>query len=715
MSTTPIITPSALNSKSLIDMMFMQQIMAIGSNMNSSGTLSLSFVAGFFFILCLEDIKPMLTDFITYLRTSIKEFHYREFVASAFSKCRRHQNAEKIFKPTLPNNSCSCQFEIDSNILINIINHKLAKKELDYMVNYSDVKFTAAGLKANTNNEQWNFIKFTDGPIRYSLSKPINVVYNTISGTIVTNVPLNITLETDEYRLISKEGFCPYGYRLGNKYSRVVRIYIIYETIADSYLKLKQYYERNLFQTPNKQHYPLSAYDRAFNTFICAYYNAITGKQISADTLNVLFGSNNIEGITFNDAINQSIDQLEALIRNKDLVAKYKFMIQMAELGYFVEWKKDDVGDLYRTEDLVPGYKFPTDATVVDKSPIKLHATSETVNEELIYNTFNAMLKSICSDAIKTVDKSKLTPQKTNFLSISHKVIKTDEPNPLYAEWLKDAAIAKEAAPPPPPKTIATTAESVEVVHKELGNCVKPIDTLYIAKSDMEALVASLEIFRDKKDLLTNLGLPNKYGLFLSGPPGTGKTSTIAAVATYLQKQIYYIGLNDVRTNAELCMLIEHVYAKSIEGGIIVFEDIDAMTDIVLSRDTTCDASHAVLHDNESLTLSYFLNVLDGVMSRDGMITIASSNHPEKLDAAFLREGRFDLHIRLGYADHYQIQKIYTNFFEKCIPEELLGKIEEYKYTPANFIFRFKNFVLRKGVPDEEILAPFLRSDGAVE
>jgi len=695
-------------------MMFMQQIMAIGSSMNSSGTFSLTFIAGFFFILCLEDIKPMLTDFITYLRTSVKDFHYREFIASAFSKCQRRQNTE-IFKPMAPNNSYSCQFEIDSNILINIINHKLAKKELDYMVNYSDVKFTAAGLKANTTNEQWNFIKFVDGPIRYSLSKPLNVVYNATTGRIVSNVALNVLLETDEYRLITKEGFCLYGCRLIDKQQNIIFLYTLHDFAYNSEITLKTYHAKNVASTRVAGAWYLSDLHIKFNSFICSYYTAITGKLITADVLNILFGSNDIKSISFSNSNNLAIDILESYVNNKEFIAKYKFMIQMAELGYFVEWKKDDVGDLYRTEDLVPNYKFPENTTVVGKSPIKLQATSDTENEEQIYNIFNAMLKTICSDTIQTVDKTKLTPQKTNFLSISHKVIKTDEPNPLYAEWLKDAAIAKEAAPPPPPKTIATTAESVDVVHKELGNCVKPIDTLYIAKSDMDALVASLEIFRDKKDLLTNLGLPNKYGLFLSGPPGTGKTSTIAAVATYLQKQIYYIGLNDVRTNAELAMLIEHVYAKSIESGIIVFEDIDAMTDIVLSRDTTRDASHAVLHDNESLTLSYFLNVLDGVMSRDGMITIASSNHPEKLDAAFLREGRFDLHIRLGYADHYQIQKIYMNFFEKCIPEELIHKIVEYKYTPANFIFRFKNFVLRKGVPDEEILAPFLRSDGAVE
>ena len=41
-------------------------------------------------------------------------------------------------------------------------------------------------------------------------------------------------------------------------------------------------------------------------------------------------------------------------------------------------------------------------------------------------------------------------------------------------------------------------------------------------------------------ELYEELGLPNKLNVFLSGLPGTGKSSIIQVIASYLQKNIYY-------------------------------------------------------------------------------------------------------------------------------------------------------------------------------
>jgi SpoVK/Ycf46/Vps4 family AAA+-type ATPase len=57
-------------------------------------------------------------------------------------------------------------------------------------------------------------------------------------------------------------------------------------------------------------------------------------------------------------------------------------------------------------------------------------------------------------------------------------------------------------------------------------------------------------MLHDRKELLARLGLPHKLSVLLHGSPGTGKTTTIAAIATFL-------GATSARhrpTNAELCM-----------------------------------------------------------------------------------------------------------------------------------------------------------------
>ena len=51
--------------------------------------------------------------------------------------------------------------------------------------------------------------------------------------------------------------------------------------------------------------------------------------------------------------------------------------------------------------------------------------------------------------------------------------------------------------------------------------------------------------------------------------------------------------------------------------------------------------------------LSNLLNNMDGITSNNGVITVATSNHPEQLDWALIaRPGRFDVRMDYSYPDH---------------------------------------------------------------
>ncbi len=80
------------------------------------------------------------------------------------------------------------------------------------------------------------------------------------------------------------------------------------------------------------------------------------------------------------------------------------------------------------------------------------------------------------------------------------------------------------------------------------------------------------------------------------------------------------------------------------------------------------------------------------------------------LDPAFCRTGRFDVKIELDCCDHYQIQTIYNKFLNKTISTEILKKIPENVYTPADVIFRVKDFMFNKHISCEEILRPFIHN-----
>ena len=771
-------TSAPTTVKGIVDMLVAQRMFSIVSDItktDSSSFISLKQIGGLLALLSLEEVRTIVTDAISYFREFIKSSTLfttiKQTIMFVVVKIQNTIWKRKAIKdgPKAEVNTApithKCEFELDDKLFIAILNHIWSKGQLQYDCDYTRTKYITSELKSGTKNEIWNHLTFISDDITYYFNNyDLYIIKNSLSGVISSLKPVNILMETDDYRLITKEGLISFNDRCfftSKDNLFYVNSIIINEPNKSKYkievmhTKSEKTSEINNYFPNSDQQAVLHESVQAYLAYICKLYEYTYKTQVTQDVFNILIGCNDIKLVSY-DFTDISTSKYSIRIP-KDIM----FVIKMANAGYFVEWKYTILTDLSsqllkKTEDFLPEYVFNSNNNPL-YLPLKLKALSYSKTPEQIADNFDKLLKSVCSDAIK-LEKDKYVPQKTYFLSIGRKTTVQQIPNPEFDSWLElknammipvvapvaapvvapvAAPVAASAAPmaasavatpavaqppqvlmaplpPPPPKTIEKETEDAQVICKEIGTCYKPLDTLYISEKETDLLTASIEMFRDQKEMLKELGLPNKYGLFLSGPPGTGKTSTIYAVATYLQKPLYYVGLNDVRTNCELQALFEHVYEKSVEGGIVVLEDIDAMTSVVLARESVNSSDSSivsVMRDEDSeLTLSYFLNLLDGAMSRDGMITIASSNYPEKLDAAFLRDGRFDIHIHLGYADKHQISKIFKMFFKRAISDDLVERIPKGQYTPANFIFRFKTFVLRPATADEVILEPFLQT-----
>ncbi|KAL6552246.1 hypothetical protein OROGR_008400 [Orobanche gracilis] len=171
-------------------------------------------------------------------------------------------------------------------------------------------------------------------------------------------------------------------------------------------------------------------------------------------------------------------------------------------------------------------------------------------------------------------------------------------------------------------------------------------DKLAMDPNLKRAIIEDLDRFVRRKEYYRKVGKAWKRGYLLHGPPGTGKSSLVAAIANYLRFDVYDLELASVHSNSNLRRTLLSTNNKSI----VVIEDIDCSSQMH-GRERDIYLEHGLGNLSNSVTLSGVLNIMDGLWSTcgDERIIIFTTNHKEKLDPALLRPGRMDMHIHMGY------------------------------------------------------------------
>jgi len=137
-------------------------------------------------------------------------------------------------------------------------------------------------------------------------------------------------------------------------------------------------------------------------------------------------------------------------------------------------------------------------------------------------------------------------------------------------------------------------------------------------------------------------------GALMVGPPGTGKTLLARAIAGEAKVPFFSISGSDfvemfvgVGASRVRSMFEE---AKKRAPCIIFIDEIDAV-----GRQRGAGLGGG--HDEREQTLNQLLVEMDGFTGNEGIIVIAATNHPDVLDAALLRPGRFDRQVTVGLPD----------------------------------------------------------------
>jgi len=169
-------------------------------------------------------------------------------------------------------------------------------------------------------------------------------------------------------------------------------------------------------------------------------------------------------------------------------------------------------------------------------------------------------------------------------------------------------------------------------------------DNLILPESLRTALETDFVQFFESRETYERYGIAWKRGAVFIGSPGNGKTHAVKALINKLDKPCIYVRNFTASYGTEQENMAE-VFgrARMTAPCIVVLEDLDAMIN---------DQNRA-----------FFLNELDGFHMNKGLMVLATTNHPEKLDAAILdRPSRFDrkYHFnlpgeseRLAYLNHW--------------------------------------------------------------